>query len=325
MLNFKKIKGGEALKQFALADLKRMQDMSLEDKVARTKLLIKEWHEYFNGEVYVSFSGGKDSTVLLHIARQLYPNIQAVFWDTGLEYPEIREFVKTWDNVEWVKPKKNFRQVILEYGYPVASKETSGKIRDVRSGSVVLQKLRLEGIGRDGKASPMSMLPKKWRYLLEAPFKISDRCCYHLKKSLAHHYTTRTKLKPIIATTTEESLMRQSVWIRHGCNAFSAKFPASTPLSFWREQDILEYIKANNVPIAKIYGDVIGDKGSLKCSGASRTGCMFCLYGVQYEAEPNRFQRMKETHPKQYAWCMKDVEQGGLGLDRVLNYMNIPH
>lgn len=134
MVRFDKLKGGEALKQFILDDLKRMQAMPLEDKISRTKYLIKEWYEHFNGKVYVSFSGGKDSTVLLHIARQIYPNIPAVFFDTGLEYPEIREFVKTWDNVEWVKPKKNFKQVILEYGYPVVSKEVSGKIREVRGG-----------------------------------------------------------------------------------------------------------------------------------------------------------------------------------------------
>ena len=82
--------------------------MSLEDKITRTKLLIKEWYEYFDGKVAISFSGGKDSTVLLHIARQIYPDIPAVFFDTGLEYPEIREHVKTFDNVEWMKPKKNF-------------------------------------------------------------------------------------------------------------------------------------------------------------------------------------------------------------------------
>lgn len=68
--------------------------------------------------MYVSFSGGKDSTVLLDLVRSEYPNVKAVFVDTGLEYPEIRSFVKTFDNVEILKPKKNFKQVIQEYGYP---------------------------------------------------------------------------------------------------------------------------------------------------------------------------------------------------------------
>ena len=107
--------------------------MSLEDKITRTKLLIKEWYEYFDGKVAISFSGGKDSTVLLHIARQLYPDISAVYFDTGLEYPEVRKHVKTYENVEWIKPKKNFKQIILEYGYPVVSKEISQKIYEYRN------------------------------------------------------------------------------------------------------------------------------------------------------------------------------------------------
>lgn len=72
-----------------------------------------------------SFSGGKDSTVLLHIARELYPNIKAVFCDTGLEYPEIRQFVKTFDNVDWLRPKMGFKQVCEKYGFPLISKEVS--------------------------------------------------------------------------------------------------------------------------------------------------------------------------------------------------------
>ena len=61
-------------------DLKYFQAMPLDIKVAMTKTRIREWaKEYGTDGVYVSFSGGKDSTVLLHIARQMYPNIKAVF------------------------------------------------------------------------------------------------------------------------------------------------------------------------------------------------------------------------------------------------------
>ena len=79
-----------------------------------------------------SFSGGKDSTVLLHIARQMYPDIKAVFVDTGLEYPEIRSFIKTFDNVDWVRPKKHFKQVCEEYGFPIISKEVSECVQGAR-------------------------------------------------------------------------------------------------------------------------------------------------------------------------------------------------
>lgn len=82
-------------------DLKYFQAMPLDIKVAMTKTRIREWvKEYGTDGVYVSFSGGKDSTVLLHIVRELYPNVEAVFVDTGLEYPEIRRFVKTFEMLQ---------------------------------------------------------------------------------------------------------------------------------------------------------------------------------------------------------------------------------
>ena len=89
-----------------LEDLKMLQALPLDAKVLKTKQRIREWYRTFDGKVYVSFSGGKDSTVLLHIVRELYPEVEAVFVDTGLEYPEIREFVKSVDNVTWVRPSE---------------------------------------------------------------------------------------------------------------------------------------------------------------------------------------------------------------------------
>lgn len=89
--------------------LAQRQSLPLEAKIEMSKKRIREWYEHYDGDVYVAFSGGKDSTVLLHLVRSMYPDVEAVFSDTGLEYPEIREFVKTIDNVTWVKPKKNFK------------------------------------------------------------------------------------------------------------------------------------------------------------------------------------------------------------------------
>lgn len=116
-----------------ISDLYQMQSMPLSIKVRMTENRIRGWVEQYGRDgVYVSFSGGKDSTVLLDIVRKLYPDVLAVYVDTGLEYPEIREFVKSFDNVEWLKPKKNFRQVITEYGYPFISKEVSDKVAGAR-------------------------------------------------------------------------------------------------------------------------------------------------------------------------------------------------
>ena len=117
-----------------ISDLHQMQSMPLSIKVRMTENRIRWWvDEYGEDGVYVSFSGGKDSTVLLDIVRKHYPGVMAVFVDTGLEYPEIRDFVKTFDNVQWLKPNKTFRQVIEEYGYPFISKEVSDKVQGARN------------------------------------------------------------------------------------------------------------------------------------------------------------------------------------------------
>lgn len=114
-------------------ELRLMQNYPLELKIMKTKLRIQEWVSYYGLDgVYISFSGGKDSTVLLHIARELYPDIKALYIDTGLEYPEVKQFVKTWDNVDIVRPKLSFKQVLENYGYPVISKEQSQYIHQYR-------------------------------------------------------------------------------------------------------------------------------------------------------------------------------------------------
>ena len=96
-------------------------------------------------------------------------------------------------------------------------------------------------------------------------------------------------------------------------------------MSFWTEQDILQYIKQYNIEIPSVYGDIKEENGCLYCTGVQRTGCMFCMFGAHLEKEPNRFQQMKVTHPKQYEYCMKPIEEGGLGLNNVLNYVGVTH
>ena len=116
----------ETSNKHTMDDLHMMQAAPLSVKIRMTERRIRDWvDEYGINGVYVSFSGGKDSTVLLHIARNIYPEMKAAFVDTGLEYPEIRQFVKKFDNVDWIKPELTFRQVLEKYGYPFISKEVS--------------------------------------------------------------------------------------------------------------------------------------------------------------------------------------------------------
>lgn len=125
--------------------LKELQALPLDRKIQITQTRIIEWYQHFNGNVCVSFSGGKDSTVLLHIARKLYPDIHAVFSNTGLEYAAIQRFVKTYDNVDVIVPQMRFDEVISTYGYPLIGKEVAEAIhyaRRIRSHSVNVERER---------------------------------------------------------------------------------------------------------------------------------------------------------------------------------------
>ena len=126
-------------------------------------LIIKQWYDYWEGQVYVAVSG-KDSEVLLHRVRRLYPDVPGVFVDTGLEYPEIRAFIKTLDNIVWMKPKMNFKQVLEKYGFPVLSKEISMGFDRYRNTKDPVQKdLRINGgINPTSGKKQQRSIPIKW-------------------------------------------------------------------------------------------------------------------------------------------------------------------
>lgn len=288
-------------------DKQKQLHLSLDDKIKRSKELILEWYFQFDGKVYVSFSGGKDSTVLLHLARttKYCENIPAVFCDTGLEYPEVREHVKSVDNVIWIKPKLTFKQVIEKYGWPIVSKEQARYIYEFRhSKSEYVRNLKLNGTGKNGRSGKISQC---WRPLVNADFEITSACCDVMKKRPMKNFEKETGLHPIVGTMAVESRRRFEQYMRGNCNAFSASHPISKPLSFWTEQDILEYIKRYNIKIPSVYGNIVQSAEGLKTTGCNRTGCMFCMFGLHLKKNPNRFERMKETHPKQYDYIMNKL------------------
>ena len=301
--------------------LKELQSLPLDRKIGITQARIMEFYRDFDGQVYVSFSGGKDSTVLLDICRMLFPDIKAVFIDTGLEYPEIRKFVKTYDNIDWIKPTMNFKQVIVKYGYPVPSKEQAAFISEYKK----TKSDKLRNIRLNGNKYNMGKIYKKWLKLIDAPFEVGDKCCDVMKKHPAEKYEKQNGLHPIIGTTALESAQRRSNWIKYGCNAFDVKRPISKPMSFWTEQDVLNYIKIYNLDICDAYGEIVEDNGILKTTKCDRTGCMFCMFGIGSEKEPNRFQKLKETHPEVYDYCIRPLKNNGLGIGEVLDYLEIKY
>lgn len=107
--------------------LRQMQALPLLAKVRMSQARISEWYRHWDGDVCISFSGGKDSTVLAHVVHEYYPNVPLVFANTGLEYPEIQSFARKM-GAEFVRPKMSFSEVISKYGYPIISKENAEAI-----------------------------------------------------------------------------------------------------------------------------------------------------------------------------------------------------
>lgn len=282
--------------------LKQRQSLDLDAKVCMSQERIREWYEYWDGYVYVSFSGGKDSTVLLHLVKSLYPHVDAVFVDTGLEYPEIKEFVRTVRDVTIIRPKMSFREVLDKYGYPVVSKETAQKIHEIRT--TKSEKLLHKRLHGDTNKYKSGKLPEKWKYLLDAPFKISHRCCDIMKKDPAKRFEKETGLYPYLGNMACDSHFRRQQYVMRGCNAFDTKRPTSTPMAFWTTEDVWEYIRRYNLTYCRVYD-----------MGYKTTGCIFCCFGLHKEQHPNRFELLKDTHPKLYKYCMNS-----LGLRKVLNY-----
>lgn len=315
------------------ARLRELQDLPLDRKILITQTRIIEWYNRHNGQVYVSFSGGKDSTVLLIIARQCFPDIEAMFIDTGLEYPELRQFVKTFDNVTICRPKMRFDEVIRKYGYPLISKEVSKKISEYRMKPNGYTNLVFnpcsEKIQRYGKRYDLS----KWIPLRDSDIPVSDKCCTVMKKHPAQSFEKKSGKKCIVATMAVESNLRQSDWIKHGCNSFDAKRPMSKPMSFWTEQDVLEFIHRYGIKIAPPYGEVVKtETGKYKTTGCDRTGCTFCAFGCHNEKGVTRFQRLQKTHPRRYEYAINGGEydengvwspnKEGLGMGYVFDKLN---
>lgn len=296
-------------------ELYRLQALPLDEKIAIAQQAIREFVDHFGVDgVYISFSGGKDSTVLIHLCRQLYPDLVGLYSDTGLEFPEIRDFVQTFDNITIVTPKMHHREMLKKCGYPVVSKEQAEWIYRIRSGtsSGAIQKA-FYGLNLDGTPTRFK-LSEQWKYLLNAPFNIGSGCCKEMKLKPIAEYVKKTGRVPIIGTTASESALRAQKFLQYGFYNLEGKKAQCTPMSIWTDDDVWEYIHRFNLPYCKIYD-----------MGYDRTGCVFCMFGAHLDKEPNRFQKLQRTHPDLWRYCMKPYDEGGLGLREVLEFMGIPY
>lgn len=342
---------------------RKLMALDVQDKEILTYEKLDEWYTAWGGQCYVSFSGGKDSTVLAYLAARYLSSFRTppwelnlVFVNTGLEYPEIQKFVNEY--ADWLRrefsrvtvnlvrlgPKMNIRQVVTKYGYSIVSKDVANCVWLARRSGNGTRMARLRGELLDKDGTPSAYNCENWAFLLDAPFLVSSECCRIMKKNTAHKYEVETKEKPIVATMADEGRRRFLTWTATGCNAFDGKRPMGKPMSFWTEQDVLRFIVERGLPYASVYGDIVASDGEndygatlidckLHCTGCQRTGCMFCGFGSHLEKGTNRFERMKLTHPKHYAFCIGggafDTDglwkptKDGLGYARVLDYIGV--
>lgn len=301
------------------SELRARQTLPLADKVALTNERIREWYEAWDGNVAVSFSGGKDSTVMLALVRNLYPDVPAVFCNTGLEYPELVRFVTAHDNVTVLRPRKAFHQIIKDHGWPLASKRLARGISILRNPTeknMNVRRLYDQGINRRGEVVHGFKVSDQWRFLVDAPFECSDLCCQIMKKEPMARYERETGRVQFVGMMASDSKGREKTYLQTGCNAFDTRHPRSMPMAFWTEQDVLEFVHAHDLQIPAVYGKVKRGRRGWMTTGVRRTGCVFCGFGLHMDEGPlNRFERLARTHPRLHEYVMDR-----LGMRDVLQY-----
>lgn len=282
-----------------ITTLQARQAWTLEQKIDHSVGTVSSFIARTGKTPYVSFSGGKDSTVLLDLVRRFVDkNIKAVFCNTGNEYPEIVRFVRNTDNVTVIRPEITVKDVIGKYGFPLISKEQASYIREIRhTNNPYLKERRLNG--KKVKGSFLGKISERWKFLIDKPFDISEKCCECLKKRPFRKYESETGEVPILGVMAAESDLRTHQYIRRGgCNSYEGRRIASYPISIWTDADIWAYLRKFKVPYCGLY-----DKG------ATRTGCMFCGFGAHLE-KSSRFDFLYDLHPKAYNTFMNYQNNG---------------
>ncbi|CAA6807585.1 MAG: Unknown protein [uncultured Sulfurovum sp.] len=282
--------------------------MGLQIKVdAAKKVLIKAYNEN-NGKLFISYSAGKDSTILRHIALSLYPDLEVVFSNTSNELKEVLEYAKKTPNVIIVNPKMNFKQVIMKYGFPLVSKEISQKVNEIKRTHG--KRTRLKRMYGDHKNN--GKLSNKWRFLAEQSFDVTEKCCKILKKDPLENWGKSRNLKPIIALMKDESNLRKQLSL-YGKDDGNKIYPFLK--TGWTEEDIFLYADLHNIRFAECYYDRIVDGVLVK--KRDRTGCEYCMFGIDQE-KTDRFERSRILTPKRFKANMK-IENNGVTFEEAYN------
>lgn len=277
--------------------------------------------------------GGLDSITLFIFLKSIGINIIGVS-ASHLEDISIQKIHKKL-NILPLKPCKdsngkawNKTSIIKQFGYPVISKETAHKIEQLQNpheGNQTIRRAILTGMtGKQGgyKYSPRMMISKKWLKLFnensKENFKVSAKCCYYLKEKVCDKWAKENNSVPFLGLMVSEGGRREKTLMINGCNYFGKKKIRSAPFAIFNRDDILKLAIELNVPIPDIYGEIIETKEGLKTTGANRTGCTMCGFGIHLEKRPHRFDKLKQRNIKEWNYWMYTMKWG-----EVLDYIGI--
>ena len=255
-------------------------EFTLSDRIQKIQAINNNFNLEENA--YISFSGGKDSVVLSHLIDMALPNnkIPRVYLNTGIEYLTLVSFVERErerdSRIEIIKPKKNIRTVLEQYGYPFKSKEHSQKVsyyQNSGKGKTVKNYL--------GEGTKSGFLcPDKLRYNFTPEFKIkvSDLCCKKLKKEVAENWAKENRRSiTITGVRQEEKGLRSSM---QGCTVFyddnCKELKKFHPLFPCDDNFINEFIKQYKIELCALYYPPYNFK---------RTGCKGCPFSTDLQRQ----------------------------------------
>ncbi|MFR3650715.1 MAG: hypothetical protein ACLTXE_27075 [Enterocloster aldenensis] len=338
----------KAEKKKKKAQMVAMQALPYEVKVKRAELRAREYIEKLDDmelNAHVSV-GGLDSIVLLLFLRKIGIDVPAISV-SALEDKSIQRIHRELGVIP-IAPGKSKVQILQEYGFPVISKKIAGRIETLQNPTDKNRTVRHAIItgecgaqGHYAKNSRMK-LPKKWleqfagyenenegvNYRI-APFKVSNKCCLYMKEQPCDKWAKEHKSRPYLGLMASEGGQREEALTEHGCNYFGKGVIRSAPFAPFLRQDLLQLALDLNAPVPEIYGTIERrPDGTLYTTGAQRTGCSMCGFGVHMEQRPHRFDQLRVRNQKEWEFwmyrCCTDPETGEkFGWGRVLDYIGV--
>ncbi|MCC2879931.1 hypothetical protein LK536_27130 [Lachnoclostridium pacaense] len=330
------------------AQMVAMQALPYEVKIKQAELRAREYIEKLDDmelNAHVSV-GGLDSIVLLLFLRKIGIDVPAISV-SALEDKSIQRIHRELGVIP-IAPGKPKIQILQEYGFPVISKKVAGRIdtlqRPTEKNKTVRHAIITGECGVQGHYAKNSRmkLPQKWLELFAgyenenegvnyriAPFKVSNKCCLYMKEQPCDKWAKEHKSRPYLGLMASEGGQREEALTEHGCNYFGKGVIRSAPFAPFLRQDILQLALDLEAPVPEIYGTIERrPDGTLYTTGAQRTGCSMCGFGVHMETRPHRFDQLRVRNQKEWEFwmyrCCTDPETGEkFGWGRVLDYIGV--